>query len=261
VAGNKKVAQMMKRTTRLEMERLLIDSAKRHRLRPGTDRFNSYVYGKLDEIFPRTHGQRITAARKAVRTKRKEGLLRNPDKPGYRLVRGSSEQMIYSKREAMAVFKKLPTDIPATLWNNKTHAVIAYIEDDGHKVVVENKGEKIVKSNPVTPHTSQRQMNVIKAIQLYQKFRLQDPRFVDTVDYPMYREMAVIGRCDGLLYTTTRRDRTESYKHEFTGKSKPLLCASFDGKQLYLIGGAYNFTERGIVDSKPDGVKNRRRHR
>lgn len=28
---------------------------------------------------------------------------------------------------------------------------------------------------------------------------------------------------------------------EFPKKSRPLLCSSFDGKQLYMLGGAYNF--------------------
>jgi hypothetical protein len=52
------------------------------------------------------------------------------------------------------------------------------------------------------------------------------------------------------MYSTVRDGRHENYVHRFGAKSRPLLAASSDGTQLYLLGGAYNFTERGIVDKK-----------
>jgi len=58
-----------------------------------------------------------------------------------------------------------------------------------------------------------------------------------------------IGECDGLLYTTVRDGVKESYIHKFKKKSRPLLVSSHDGKQLFLLGGRYDFTERGIVDT------------
>jgi hypothetical protein len=60
----------------------------------------------------------------------------------------------------------------------------------------------------------------------------------------------LIGTCDGVLYTTSRSGKTEKYIHKFSGISRPLLASSWDGKQLYLLGGAYNFTDEGIVDRK-----------
>lgn len=57
-----------------------------------------------------------------------------------------------------------------------------------------------------------------------------------------------VGHCDGILYTTVRDGKTEKYIHKFKRSSRPLLAASFDGKSLVLIGGSYQFTERGIVD-------------
>lgn len=65
---------------------------------------------------------------------------------------------------------------------------------------------------------------------------------------PSYDTALLIGEMDGVLYTTIRDGKTESYIHKFSKKSRPQLAASFDGKQLYVIGGSYTFTDRGIVD-------------
>ena len=163
-------------TTRAELERRLITAAKKHRFKPDSKRFNEYVYGTLDSIFPR-------AKKAAVRRKR----------------------------------------------------------------TVSAKPKR--RKNPVVARTTPREMKLIKAVQLFQKFRLQDPKLIQEVSIKFHKEMAVIGLCDGILYTTVRQGKKERYRHLFTGDSKPTLCASWDGKQLYLIGGHYNFTERGIVDA------------
>ena len=59
---------------------------------------------------------------------------------------------------------------------------------------------------------------------------------------------AVIGECDGVLYTTVRDGVTEKYIHKFRKSDKPLLCVAPDGRQILLVGGRYRFTELGIVD-------------
>ena len=58
----------------------------------------------------------------------------------------------------------------------------------------------------------------------------------------------VIGELDGVLYTTVRDGETEKYIHEFKKKSRPLLVSSHDGDSLHIIGGEYEFTEKGIED-------------
>ena len=65
---------------------------------------------------------------------------------------------------------------------------------------------------------------------------------------PLPSAVAVIGDCDGILYTTKRDGKTERYIHEFALKDRPKLCIAPDGRQILLIGGRYVFTERGIVD-------------
>jgi hypothetical protein len=43
------------------------------------------------------------------------------------------------------------------------------------------------------------------------------------------------------------------YKHKFARGSRPLLCAGPKAGQLYLIGGRFHVTDRGIVDLTPSG--------
>lgn len=102
------------------------------------------------------------------------------------------------------------------------------------------------KPNPVKEAT--REQKVQNAMRLFERFRLEEPRFVDEVDAPICDVAMVIGHCDGVLYTTVRDGKTEKYVHDFAKKSRPILAASWDGKQLFILGGRYNFTQDGITD-------------
>ena len=57
-----------------------------------------------------------------------------------------------------------------------------------------------------------------------------------------------IGKVTRLYYVSDRGGRAVEYRHDFATGSRPLLASSHDGKQLMLLGGAYRFTHRGIVD-------------
>ena len=65
---------------------------------------------------------------------------------------------------------------------------------------------------------------------------------------PVPKTGLVIGELDGVLYTNVRDGKTEKYKHDFKKSSRPHLIASNDGKSLHILGGEYEFTERGIED-------------
>ena len=56
------------------------------------------------------------------------------------------------------------------------------------------------------------------------------------------------GELSAVEYRANRDGRTDLYRHVFRRQSRPLLASSHDGTALYLLGGAYNFTNRGIVD-------------
>jgi len=58
----------------------------------------------------------------------------------------------------------------------------------------------------------------------------------------------VVGPLDFVGYTTVRDGVTEKYIHKFKRNSKPVLAVTAKGKQLKIVGGAYQFTEAGIED-------------
>ncbi|TXH48437.1 MAG: hypothetical protein E6Q97_24865 [Desulfurellales bacterium] len=91
--------------------------------------------------------------------------------------------------------------------------------------------------------------DVDRVADLVERFKGHDAEELGVFDVPdLPSTVAVIGECDGVLYTTVRDGRVEKYIHKFRAKDKPLLCVSPDGSQMLFIGGRYVFTERGIVD-------------
>ncbi len=90
---------------------------------------------------------------------------------------------------------------------------------------------------------------VEKAGALYERFSGHKPESVGKISLDnMPKVGIVIGTLDGVMYTTIRDGVEERYIHKFSRRSKPLFVVSPDGKQILVIGGEYDFTERGIVD-------------
>lgn len=91
--------------------------------------------------------------------------------------------------------------------------------------------------------------DIQKAADLYERFSGHEAEIVGRTQVRALPRVGVaIGTCDGILYTTVRDGVTEKYIHKFKSKDAPLFVVSPDGKQLLLVGGNYDFTERGIVD-------------
>lgn len=89
-----------------------------------------------------------------------------------------------------------------------------------------------------------------RAKSLYKDFSGHDAEPLGAVPFPPNPKSAlVIGSTVGIAYETVRDGKVEKYFHRFKVSARPLLVASFDGSQLFLLGGAYNFTERGIEDA------------
>lgn len=98
--------------------------------------------------------------------------------------------------------------------------------------------------------STSRSADVRKAASLYQRFSGHKAEEIAEIDLPAVPPVGVaIGDIDGILYTTIRDGVTEHYKHEFAKSDRPLFVVSPDGKQLFIVGGRYRFTERGIVDN------------
>lgn len=64
-----------------------------------------------------------------------------------------------------------------------------------------------------------------------------------------------IGAISGIMYLAKRDGEVKQYLHKFAQGCRPLLLVSPDGKILELLGGAFRFTERGIVDDPRVSVK------
>jgi hypothetical protein len=127
----------------------------------------------------------------------------------------------------------------------------ARVIDRADNVVWERKSNRSENSpkrkpNPVPPskHVQRRD-----AADLYQRFTGHEALDEVVVDKPELPDvMLVVGDIDGIMYTTVRDGVEEKYVHQFKKKARPLFCVSPDGTQIHLMGGEYDFTERGIVD-------------
>jgi len=109
------------------------------------------------------------------------------------------------------------------------------------------------KRNPVPPSSraklaTQYGEEFRQAAALFADFSGHDAQPWKKVSVKLPRVMLVAGRCDGLLYTTVRDGETEKYIHRFKAADAPALCVSPNGNMLFLIGGNFTFTERGITD-------------
>lgn len=110
----------------------------------------------------------------------------------------------------------------------------------------------LYKKNPAAfPATKKATRELHQAMELYRNFSGHEPEVVGKVKKPIVPDTGiVIGELEGVAYETVRDNVTEKYFHKFDKKSRPLLCSSFDGRQIFIIEGKYNFTEDGIVDRK-----------
>lgn len=102
------------------------------------------------------------------------------------------------------------------------------------------------RGNPVPPSKS---VQLRDATKLYEDFTGHEGDVIAEVQKPVIPDaLLCVGEIDGILYSTVRDGVLEKYIHEFAKKSRPLFCVSPDGTQIVMLGGAYDFTERGIVD-------------
>ena len=106
--------------------------------------------------------------------------------------------------------------------------------------------------NPVAPLAKNGQRARIKrASRLFEDFTGERPQEITVTHKPAMPDVLLaVGEITGIMYQTVRDGKLEDYIHEFKAKARPTFAVSHDGKQLYLLGGAYNFTARGIVDKR-----------
>lgn len=88
---------------------------------------------------------------------------------------------------------------------------------------------------------------------LYRAFREEEPKKPRRIAIDVPKVVAVMGPCEFVGYATTHRGKVTLYIHEFAPGSRPLLCAGPRRNQLFLVGGRFKVTGRGITDLSPEG--------
>lgn len=88
------------------------------------------------------------------------------------------------------------------------------------------------------------------AVDLYEKFSGHEPEYLDTHEMRDYDVGVHIGQLSGVMYETVRDGKREKYFHRFNEKSRPELASSWNGEQLMIVGGEYDFTDEGIKDRR-----------
>lgn len=90
---------------------------------------------------------------------------------------------------------------------------------------------------------------VKRAGQAFEDFTGRKPTKVRRYNLPDHNVAGwQMGPMVGVAYEATRDGKTQQYFHEFKKAARPNLIAQDDGKQLYIEGGKYKVTDRGIED-------------
>ena len=92
-----------------------------------------------------------------------------------------------------------------------------------------------------------------RAAKLYRDFREERPRRARAVRVTLPKVAMVMGHVRAIEYDTTHGGKVTLYKHRFAPGSRPMLVAANGRGKLFLIGGRYHVTARGIVDLDPRG--------
>jgi hypothetical protein len=94
-----------------------------------------------------------------------------------------------------------------------------------------------------------RSQKIKQAARLFTNFTGMEGVVVDEENVPPVDDvMVIVGICEAIAYQATRDGETASYQHEFSPNARPALAVSHDGRRLYLLAGAYEFTSHGIED-------------
>lgn len=88
-----------------------------------------------------------------------------------------------------------------------------------------------------------------QGMELYQAFNGFEPSLVVKVQYPRVIPPMVVelGELVGLIYRSDKGQlgQPQTYIHRM--EDPPRLVSNIEGTQLYIVGGSYQVTPRGIV--------------
>ena len=97
---------------------------------------------------------------------------------------------------------------------------------------------------------TQQPESVRRARELFQQFHCFPPRRLIRLprDRSIPKVLVQVGELRGVIYRSDRgqRGQPRTFVHFF--KNPPLLTSDAQGQQLYILGGSYRVTPRGIED-------------
>ena len=146
-------------------------------------------------------------------------------------------------RARVSFFRKFPQGyLPWELQNPKRRGVKECYQKDG-KPIHETFAPRM---NPAP------MSDIHRANQLYESFSGEPGKVIGRTSAPkMPDTLVAIGRVTALEYDARRDRKMNRYRHEFAAHAQPLFAVNPDGKSVWLLGGSYSFTERGIIDFRP----------
>jgi hypothetical protein len=120
-----------------------------------------------------------------------------------------------------------------------------------HEPIAFERVQVVTQSARMLENPAPRDEEIAAASRRFSRFTGHKAERVEMARFPSNPKAGLaVGPVVMLGYVATRDGKTNNYLHRFARKSAPQLVASHDGKQLFLIGGSYAFTDRGIVDKR-----------
>lgn len=91
-------------------------------------------------------------------------------------------------------------------------------------------------------------MSAARARALYKAFYKKEPPAGAIVLVDMKRpvDAVVIGELDSVTYHRADQPNKKPYLHQFSKNRRPQLLVTSDGKQIFVLGGAFGFNAQGF---------------
>jgi len=164
-----------------------------------------------------------------------------------------SQAVIWLKRHG---FKAAPLETIRNYHRARQHppgyfkaGSLRTVHTSGHPPSSNPRRRRRSRRNPKRLAVDRRELH--KAVKLYRKFREAEPEHIGVAKLEVPTVLMQIGPVPYMYYETTHRNgRPILYRHTFAKHARPTLCASPNGKALFLVGGRYDFTADGILDRK-----------
>ncbi len=115
--------------------------------------------------------------------------------------------------------------------------------------------EGVIKQLKLGREEFERDLDIMEAKEKLLAFNDKKYAKQTTLQLPNHSVVYELGKLTGVIYELNG----DKYIHQFGKASQPVLASSHDGSQLYILGGEYKVTERGIEDNASNLKTKRKR--